>query len=130
MWTMTPSGFTSAVEHREDPSLLVVRSRDQASLLQLASDLGHQSESEVTKFPSDYPFRIVATKAEYAKWTHDQVLAIDYDNFKSKAARVRGGIYVEFLHRVWSAGLSLTDAQTREANDSAWDERDRDWEQS
>ena len=32
MWLFTETGFVSAVRHREDPDLLVVRARDRQSL--------------------------------------------------------------------------------------------------
>jgi hypothetical protein len=124
---MTTDSFTSAVVHRDDPSLLMIRSRDRASLDSLAKALGHDEGAVYTSLPSDYPFRIVVTKVEYAQWVHDRVVGIDYPNFKSRAAGVRGGRYVDFLHQVWSAGLSLTDRDTRERNDHAWAERDREW---
>lgn len=127
MWHMTTGGFTSAVAHREDPSLLMVRSRDRASLVNLATGLGRTEDAVYTSFPSDYPYRLVVPRVEYAKWAHDQVMKIGYDNFKSQAAKERDGRYVNFLHQVWSAGLALTDKATREENDTAWDERDREW---
>lgn len=108
MWVMTTTGFTSAVEHRDDRSLLIVRSRDKPSLLKLASDLGHESTAVHSTVPSDYPHRMIVTKAEYAQWCFDQVMRVDYPNFKLRAATHRSGDgYIEFLHRVWAAGVSL-----------------------
>lgn len=130
MWVMTTTAFLSAVEHREDAALLMVRARDETSLLNLAHDLGYEAEAVYRSLPSDYPYRLVVPKVEYARWCHDQVLAIGYDNFKARATKERGGVYVTFLHAVWSAGLALTDAATRKLNDAAWDELDRDWDRS
>lgn len=120
---MTTTGFTSAVEHRDDPSLLMVRARDEVSLTNLANDLGYEPHEVFTSFPSDYPFRMSVSKIEYAQWTYDQVISIDYDNFKWRAAQKRGGRYVDFLHKVWRAGHALTDADVQRKNDAAWDER-------
>lgn len=127
MWTMTTTGFTSAVEYRDDPSLLVIRARDKDSLMNLASDLGLEPDAVYTSFPSDYPFRVLVPKTRYAQWVFDQVLGIEYDNFKSHAATERDGDYVRFLHEVWSAGLALTDEATHTKNEAAWAERDHDW---
>ena len=124
---MTTNSFISAVAHRDDPSLLMLRSRERESLDHLADDLGLGPEAVFSTLPSDYPFRIVVTKIEYAQWCHDKVLKITYDNFKAAASVQRGGVFVDFLHRVWEAGLRLTDRDTQEKNDAAWDERDRDW---
>lgn len=124
---MTTTGFTSAVEHRDDPSLLVIRARDEDSLMNLAGDLGLEQDAVYTSFPSDYPFRAIVPKIRYAQWCYDRVLGIDYDNFKSRATTERGGDYAGFLHEVWSAGLALTDEATRTENDAALAERDRVW---
>lgn len=122
---MTTTGFTSAVEHRDDPSLLVIRARDETSLLNVASDLGFAPEAVYSSFPSDYPFRMIVPKVRYAQWVFDQVISIDYDNFKSRAVTARGRDYVGFLHEVWLAGLALTDEATRMKNEAAWTERGR-----
>lgn len=127
MWTMTVHGFVSAVEHRDDPDLLMVRSRDRESLDHLAEDLGLDQVDVYESLPSDYPFRIIVTKADYAQWCHAQAMKIDYDNFKTEASRHRNSQFMDFLHRVWVAGLSLTDDETRQRNDMAWDEGEADW---
>ena len=103
----------------------MVRSRDRTSLATLALSLGHESSAVYTSFPSDYPFRLVVTRSEYAEWVHGQVLAIGYDNFKARAAMERDAVYMDFLHRVWSSGHALTDAETCAENDAAWRERDK-----
>jgi hypothetical protein len=125
MWTMTPTGFTSAVVHRDDPSLLMVRARDRESLLALVRDLGRSEGDVYSSLPSDYPYRVVVSKTEYADWLRDQALGIAYTNFKGEAARRRGDAFVAFLHEVWASGLSLTDTSTRGRNEAAWNERER-----
>lgn len=109
MWTMTPDGFLSAVAHREDPSLVMVRARDEESLLRLARNLGRPADEVYSSCVSDYPYRLVVPKSEYAAWLSEQVMAMDYDNFKSAAHERRGGRFTTFLHTVWVAGLALTE---------------------
>lgn len=125
MWNMTTTGFTSAVQHRDDHDLLMVRARDRISLAKMAKDLGYDPGDVYTDFPSDYPFRIVVAKEEYARWLYEQALSIDYDNFKTRASEDRGGTYVNFLHRVWSAAHALTDRKTAVKNNRAWKEYER-----
>jgi len=127
MWLITAGAFVSAVEHRDDPSLLVVRSRDRESLVHLVREIGADESTVVSQLPADYPYRTTLPKAAVARWAHDQVAAITYPNFKSHAARVRDSTYSSFLHDVWSCGHELTDLATVEENDRAWAQRDREW---
>ncbi len=126
---MTTHGFVSAVEHRDDSNLLMIRSRDRESLHSLGNDLNLDQGNVYESLPSDYPFRIIVPKADYAQWCHDRAMGIDYVNFKAEASRHRDSRFMDFLHRVWVAGSSLTDDATRRRNDAAWDERDRRWSQ-
>jgi hypothetical protein len=98
MWIFTSTGFISAVVHRDDPDLIVVRARERASLDPLIERTG----AEVNPWEgSDYAFRIVMPRAEFSAWVGEQADAIDYSNFKSSARRRRGGAYADVLHEVW-----------------------------
>jgi len=98
MWIFTSTGFVSAVVHRDDPGLIVVRARDRESLDPLIERTG----AEVNPWEgSDYAFRIVMPRSEFTAWAAEQADAIDYANFKSSAHRRRGGVYADVLHKVW-----------------------------
>jgi hypothetical protein len=98
MWIFTSTGFVSAVVHRDDPDLIVVRARDLESLAPLIERTG----AEVNPWKgSDYAFRIVMPRTEFAAWVEEQAAGIDYPNFKSSAHRRRGGAYADVLHEVW-----------------------------
>jgi hypothetical protein len=98
MWIFTSTGFVSAVVHRDDPDLIVVRARDLVSLAPLIERTG----AEVNPWEgSDYAFRIVMSRAEFAAWVEEQATGIDYPNFKSSAHQRRGGEYADALHEVW-----------------------------
>lgn len=56
---------------------------------------------------TDYPFRIVITKNEWAAWLAVQALDIDYSNFKDRVTRTQGGPRHDVYSRVWSALLGL-----------------------
>lgn len=98
MWIFTSTGFVSAVVHRDDPDLIVVRARDRESLDALIERTG----AEVNPWEGgDYAFRIVVPRDEFTAWTAEQAEAIDYTNFKDSAADRRGGGFVKALGEVW-----------------------------
>lgn len=126
MWTMTPWGFTSAVAHRKKKDSLLIRSRDRKSLENLCIQAGIPERKIHTNFPSDYPFRVIVKREVAAQWAYDQMMGVDYDNFKSRAAKCDNSKgFVSFLHDIWTAGLKLTPADVRAKNWSAWDAYDR-----
>ena len=97
MWTFTTTGFYSAVEHRDNHELLLVRGRDEESLAPLAT----LADQAVQFTPhADYAFRVIVSKQDYAQWLMTQVMGIDYPNFKSRYHTARGGAFVHALHDV------------------------------
>ncbi len=112
MWTMTQAGFVSAVQHRDEPSQLMVRARDAQSLISLAAEAG----VSIHKTPhADYPYRVTVTKQQFACWMTTAVDAIDYPNFKGKVARTRAGAYLAALHRVWGVMHDIEDPDARKS---------------
>lgn len=98
MWTFTTTGFYSAVQHRDNPDLLMVRARDEESLAPLVEATG----AEIVSTPqADYAFRVTVTKRQYADWLAAAVMGIDYPNFKNRAHTARGGLFAGVLHEVW-----------------------------
>lgn len=116
MWITTTRGFYSAVQHRDDPSLLMIRARNRDDLERLCELPGMTDATEIDDVqPADYPYRITVQRRA---WTEKVLPAlmkeVDYDNFKNAVkARMpepegkrRANIYM----RVWSAMLSVTPA--------------------
>ena len=100
MWIFTSAGFVSAVVHRDDADLIVVRARDRESLEPLIVRTG----AELNPWEgSDYAFRIVMPRTEFTAWVAEQAEAIDYANFKTSAHQRRGGAFADVLHDVWGA---------------------------
>ena len=108
MWIFTSAGFVSAVVHRDDPDLIVVRARERASLDALVERTG----ADINPWEgSDYAFRIVVSRSEFTAWVEEQADAIGYTNFKSSAHRRRGGAYADVLHEVWDVMFRFQRAQ-------------------
>jgi len=117
MWLITTRGMFSAVQHDDDTNLLVVRTRvydDAVHLAQAVNDADEdfgrgETPAEVISYrSSDYPFRVILTRAE---WTWFATLAaseVDYGNFKSAVAARQGHDREHVYHGVWSALLGLS----------------------
>ena len=105
MWVFTQDGFMSVVEHRDDQECLIVRARARQDLETLAKFGG----VDVIVMPeADYYFRVEVTRTVFAAFMREQVLDIDYPNFKGRLhERNRSPEAIEreqFAYRIWAAG--------------------------
>ena len=103
---MTPTGFYSAVQHQDDPDLLLVRTRVRRDALRLAQFV--RGDLALSRAPSvrrplpmaDYPWRLAVPRETWAHFLLAETESITYPNFKDEVAQhdpVRVGIY----HYVW-----------------------------
>jgi hypothetical protein len=112
MWLFTKYGFFSVVCARKasgrgpvDPALVMVRSRDrrhlEALLVRFPELLGGLTVREGVG--TDYRFRLLIKKGDWAEVLSSLGEELDFDNFKEEAERVHGprSTYVDLLHRVW-----------------------------
>ena len=121
MWIFTKYGFFSAVCARRgdgshgqpvDPERMMIRARDrghlEALIYQHPKLLG---SAEIRAFPgTDYAYRIFIPKGVWSKVLAALGEDVDYDNFKSEAARyqgAKGADYENALHDVWSVMYGL-----------------------
>jgi hypothetical protein len=120
MWIFTQTGFVSAVQHRDDKNLLVVRARDRLSLEPLAE----ATQAEITtNAMADYPYRVIVSKDDLAAWTVDQIDDLSYPNFKNQVAVTRGKQFASRLGSVWATMLEAEDAEAHQLRDTL----DRNW---
>ena len=100
------------VAHNEKPDTLLVRARDEDSLLSLVEATG----ATLRHTPSnDYPYRIEALREVFSAWLVGQVSNLDYTNYKSHMWSQRpefGGA----LHDVWVAMHQVTSNRVTEAD--------------
>ena len=107
MWLFTTTGFISAV-YKDDA--MQVRARDKASLEGIAKFL----HCPIIHTPlSDYPYRVSTDSDDFAEWVSSQVFAIDYKNFKSEVADVRGYEFARPLNKVWDVMHAVEDKEAR-----------------
>lgn len=88
MWIFTQHGFASAVQHRNDPTLLVVRFRDDRDAASYAQALKEANARRV-RLPrvtrndrADYLWRMIVPAKQWAALLAKEAEAIDYGNFK------------------------------------------------
>ncbi len=112
MWIMTTRGFYSAVQHRDEPDLLLIRARakhDLIALLELAGEADLELDPELRimeKREADYRWRIILRHEEWEQLLVALASEIEYDNFKSAVGRVNNPRAHTYM-RVWSALLEI-----------------------
>ena len=111
MWIFTDTGFISAVRKPEHPDLITVRARDRKSLQSLAA----KANVEIKRSPfGDYPCRVFVSEQSFNEWLIDRTGELNYENYKSRAAKTRGLEFAGALHDVWVAMLSVEEEDSRE----------------
>ena len=78
MWIFTSKSFISIVQKPGDTDQLTVRARIKGDIEQLFPD----AKVEANK-GTDYKYRAKLPRAAVAQALHDQVMAVNYPNFKS-----------------------------------------------
>ena len=135
MWLFTTLGFFSAVEHREDRGLIMVRARVHRHITHLRDAVQARREGDyqasealdiIELEDADYRFRLTITREEWVDFVTGHCADIDYDNFKSAASRRgAGALFMSALHRVWDAMYKLQGQTLRHPEPRAGGPSDR-----
>ena len=112
MWTFFSGGFISVVAHNEKPDTLLVRARDEDSLLSLVEATGATLKSTPT---ADYPYRLEVLRTAYSSWLADQVSNLDYSNYKAAMGLSRPDFH-SALTDVWVAMHQVTPNRVTDAD--------------
>ena len=102
MWIMTTDGFFSAVQHRDEPNILLVRARSRRDLEALSERIALHPSKILSTDNADYPFRVLIPREKWAEYLMSASEDLTYPNFKSAVGKTnpeRAYIY----HDVWSA---------------------------
>lgn len=99
MWICLNDAFVSAVEHNDNPDLVVVRARNENHLKTL-----FPGEEIIVIDGSDYDSRVIITKEKLAEVISNRIHNIDYGNFKNS---VFEDTLHSFYESVWYAGLKI-----------------------
>ena len=111
MWIFS-DGFISVVAHSEKPDTLLVRARDEDSLLSLVEATGATLRSTPN---ADYPNRLEVLRTAFTAWLVDQVSNLDYTNYKSRMWSERPE-FGAALNDVWVAMHQVTPNRVTEAD--------------
>lgn len=101
MWVFTNRGFLSAVQHRDDPNLLMVRARVKGDLKSFFPKC-----KEIETVNSDYRFRTIVSRGDFMSAMDREIKRITYHNFKDSIAKTdkkRKAWYSD----VWYVGFDL-----------------------
>jgi len=104
MWVFTTDGFYSTVQHKDDPSLVMVRARKEEDLGNLRRALAptHLPLSIQHTPKGDYAYRMVMPRQMWARYLLTAVMELDYGNFKTAVALRQGLDRADTYHDVWS----------------------------
>jgi hypothetical protein len=95
MWIFTSKSFISIVQKPGDSDMLTVRARIKGDIEQIFPD----AKVEANK-GTDYKYRAKVPRAEVAQALHDQVMGLNYPNFKGTVKEKRRH---DAYMAVWSA---------------------------
>ncbi len=115
MWIITTFGFFSAVEKDEDKGtpFLTVRARvrgDLVNLLKRSNGRGRKPKI-VDDNRGDYRYRVRVRRGVLARIVSDELLGLDYSNFKDEVKARQGARRETVYHRVWHELAELQPTQ-------------------
>lgn len=120
MWLMTKDGFYSAVEHRDDSTLVMVRARSAADLRTLCEKVGLDPAKEIIESPdADYPARVVFPRAVWTQYLTVASSELDYENFKSAVGKGNPARAYTY-HDVWDVLHQIEDESGGIRRASIW----------
>lgn len=124
MWLFTPDGFFSAVQHKDYPNKIMIRTRSKMHAERLVEAMPQGSvrpEIVETPPPADYRFRVTVTREEWVYMVGSFAADIDYLNFKNQAAKKQHPKgFMSALHDVWSELLTFQDSLFRGTKKGRW----------
>jgi hypothetical protein len=95
MWICFNDGFISAVQSKDDPEVLVIRSR---RLRDLENVVGTNRNIEVNA-GTDYKYRTEISKTDWSDIVTKRIMNTDYTNFKSS---VKNGPLHKLYVKMWN----------------------------
>lgn len=106
MWIFTTLGFFSVVAHRDDDAMVLVRARAREDLEALRDR--HLAGHDILEWEgSDYRFRLLASRDDWARVAGELAAGIDYANFKDAVGERQGASRARLYSRVWQTMFAL-----------------------
>jgi hypothetical protein len=107
MWIISKVGFFSCVVKPDNPNSMTVRARVKEALDALRAKYMPTLGKTFKVGESDYEFRALITKKNFALGMLEMSLDVDYDNFKSTVAKDQGLDRYHIYSDVWDSLLQL-----------------------
>lgn len=123
MWIFTPDGFFSAVQHKDDPARIMIRTRARMHARKLIDACPEDDKPELveTPPPADYRFRVTVRRETWGYLVAKFATDIDYLNFKSEASkRPQPTGFMAALHGVWNKLLGFQDSMHDDTKKGRW----------
>lgn len=102
MWIFLRDGFTSIRQVNDHAVMLRFRRRDHAD--RFAARLGIDEHEIAESDHTDYRYRFVASRQAVGRLLADEIVRVDYDNFKSACGL---GDYHDALSAIWQKHWQL-----------------------
>ena len=111
MWLMTKAGFFSVVQKPTDRAgdTLTIRGRVKQDLETIRREYLPSASPVREHSGTDYPFRIVAARVDFAAALTRIALDIDYSNFKNEIEESQGSVRAYIYGEIWSCLTRLED---------------------
>lgn len=122
VWIWYSGGFVSCVAHRDNPDLLMVRARDEQSLLTMKEGIevignAFSDDDKIDRDVkiwsmenSDYRWRAIVSKETFSLWINHEIFSyLNYTNFKSALTEVRGEAWHQTAMGVWGQMQKIGD---------------------
>jgi hypothetical protein len=130
MWLFTPDGFFSAVEHKDDPNKIMIRTRARIHAENLVRACPDNDIPEIveTPPPADYRYRITVKRETWCYIVAKFADTIAYLNFKNEAQKRPQPVgFMSALHGIWSKLLGFQDSMHDDTKKSRWGNHSTHW---
>jgi hypothetical protein len=107
-----------------DPNRVMIRARVSGDLENLRKTYMFKLGPTLQHGGTDYPYRALISKKEFAKGVARIAMDVDYGNFKSKIAELQGWDREQLYSRVWGVMAGAEVALKKKGRDAAWSEWD------
>jgi hypothetical protein len=130
MWLFTPDGFFSAVEHKDDPNKIMIRTRARLHAQRLVDACPENDKPALveTPPPADYRYRVTVKRETWCYLVAHFAAGIDYLNFKNEASKRKQPVgFMSALHAMWSKLLGFQDSMHDDTKKGRWGSYSTHW---
>ena len=113
MWIFTVDGYFSAVQDKDNPSRIMVRSRQENDLQTLLNRLNRDDLDILSWTGSDYAYRVFMPRDLWLNYLEMSGKELNYTNFKARAIHPADYRRSDTYHRIWRTLKEWQDGSTQ-----------------